>query len=339
MTPETDAPQPSPFRLFGALNAYQLTLAIKSAVELEVFTHIADGATSAAEIARRAGASEKGIRILCDFLTIHEFLTKHNSAYGLTPDSAMFLNKRSPAYMGSAAFFLAHSTHIQHYLDLTESIRRGGAAQKGNMNPEDPIWVEFAKSMAPMSALGAGALARMVATPGREQKVLDIAAGSGAYGIEIAKVNPQAQIYAQDWKNVLEVSVESARRAGVGDRYHAIPGSAFEVDLGSGYDVILLPNFLHHFSHETNVALLKRIHAALKPGGRVATVEFVPDDDRISPPMPASFSLMMLGSTAEGDAYTFNELSAMFRDAGFSESTRHELPPSPQTLVLSSRRL
>jgi 2-polyprenyl-3-methyl-5-hydroxy-6-metoxy-1,4-benzoquinol methylase len=165
--------------------------------------------------------------------------------------------------------------------------------------------------------------------------VLDIAAGPGAYGIEIAKRNPKAQIYGQDWKNVLAVSVEAARSAGVEDRYHTIPGSAFEAGLGNDYDLVLLPNFLHHFDHEKNVALLKRVRAALKPGGRVATVEFVPNDDRVSPPMAAAFSLMMLGSTAAGDAYTFSELAAMMRDAGFSRSTQQPLPPSPQTLILT----
>jgi precorrin-6B methylase 2 len=336
MASEDLSSQPTPFRLFGALSAYQLTLAVKSAVELELFTYIADGANTAREIAGRASASEKGIRILCDFLTINGFLTKQNGTYGLAPDSALFLNKRSPAYMGSAALFLAHSSHIQNYLDLTASIRKGGTVHdEGNMGPENPVWVDFARYMAPMSAMGASALARVVATPGKTQKVLDIAAGPGAYGVEIAKLNPQAQIYGQDWKNVLEVSVETARAAGVADRYHTIPGSAFEADLGTGYDLILLPNFLHHFDHATNVRLLKRVRAALKPGGLVATVEFVPNEDRVSPPMPASFSMMMLGSTEGGDAYTFNELAAMFQDAGFSRSTQKELPPSPQTLVLT----
>src|SRR5678816_355254 len=336
MSADTSSSQPNPFRLFGALSAYQVTLAVKSAVELEVFTHIADGAKTAKDIAQRTNASEKGIRILCDFLTIHGFLTKQDGTYGLPPDSELFLNKRSPAYMGDAALFLAHTTHIQNYLDLTASIRKGGTVHDlGNMSPEDPIWVEFARYMAPMSALGAAAMARLVATPGMAQKALDIAAGPGIYGIQIAKLNPRAEIYGQDWKNVLAVSVEAARAAGVADRYHTIPGSAFEAELGTNYDLILLPNFLHHFDHATNVQLLKRVRAALKPGGKVATVEFVPNEDRVTPPMSASFSMMMLGSTVGGDAYTFNDLAAMFRDAGFSKSTQHELPPSPQTLVLT----
>ena len=328
------AHEPDPNLIFETLNGFQRSTALKAAIELEVFTHIAAGAVDAAEIARRAKASEKGMRILCDFMTIHGFLTKQDGTYGLTPDSAVFLDKKSPAYFGSVASFLVHPAHVANYINMTAVVRKGGTvAAQGLLDPEAPIWVEFAKSMAPMSAMGAPALAQIVNMHGQPMKVLDIAAGPGAYGIEIARLNPAAAIYGLDWKNVLELSMEHARQAGVADRYHTIPGSAFEVDLGSDYDLILLPNFLHHFDHATNVRLLKRLHAALKPGGRLATVEFVPNEDRISPPLAAAFSMMMLGSTEGGDAYTFKELDAMFRDAGFGGSEAR--PLGPETLILT----
>lgn len=334
MATQTIGHEPDPALIFETLNGFQRSTALKAAIELEVFTHIAAGAVDAAEIARRAKASGRGIRILCDFMTIQGFLTKQDGAYGLTPDSAVFLDKKSPAYFGSVAFFLVHPTNVANYLDLTAVVRKGGTViDQGLLDPEAPIWVEFAKSMAPMSAMGAAALAQIINTPGQPMKVLDIAAGPGAYGIEIARLNPAAAIYALDWKNVLELSMEHARQAGVADRYHTIPGSAFEVDLGSDYDLILLPNFLHHFDHATNVKLLKRLHAALKPDGRLATVEFVPNEDRISPPLAAAFSMMMLGSTEGGDAWTFKELDAMFRDAGFGGSEAQ--PLGPETLILT----
>jgi SAM-dependent methyltransferase len=166
--------------------------------------------------------------------------------------------------------------------------------------------------------------------------VLDVAAGSGAFGIEILKRNPAAEVYAQDWKSVLELSAGNARRAGVAGRYRTIPGNAFEVDFGAGYDLILLPNFLHHFDPPANVRLLKTVRAALKPGGKVATVEYVPNDDRISPPVPAALSLSMLATTEGGDAYTFREIEEMFRQAGFGESRGQLLGLSQQTLILTS---
>jgi 2-polyprenyl-3-methyl-5-hydroxy-6-metoxy-1,4-benzoquinol methylase len=326
--------EPNPLLIFDALNGFSRATALKAAIELEIFTHIGAGAATAEELAKRAQTSLRGMRILCDFMTIQGFLTKQASAYGLTRDSAVFLDQKSPAYLGSTAFFLVHPTHVANFMDLTAAVRKGGTANKqGNMGPEDPVWVEFAKSMAPMSAMGAAAMAQIVNMPGQPMKVLDIAAGPGAYGIAIAKLNPKAEIYGLDWKNVLALSIEHARQAGVGDRYHAIPGSAFDVDLGTGYDLVLLPNFLHHFDHATNVKLLKRARAALKSGGRLATVEFVPNDDRISPASAAAFSMMMLGSTESGDAYTLKELDAMFRDAGFGESTAQEL--GPETLILT----
>jgi ubiquinone/menaquinone biosynthesis C-methylase UbiE len=326
--------QPNPLVIFEALNSYQRAFALKAAIDLEVFTHVAAGATGAGAIAARAQASEKGIRVLCDYLTVGGFLTKTNGAYALTPVAAAFLDKASPSYLGTAASFLVHPDTIAQFVDLAAVVRKGGTVVgQGNTAPESPIWVEFARSMAPISGMAANGLAQIVHTPGRPMKVLDIAAGPGAYGIAIALLNPLAEIYAQDWGNVLALSVEHAKRAGVAGRYHPIAGNAFEVDLGSGYDLILLPNFLHHFDHATNVRLLTRVRTALVPGGRVATMEFVPNDDRISPPQAATFSLTMLGSTESGDAYTLRELDAMFREAGFGASRSQEL--GPQMLVLT----
>jgi len=136
---------------------------------------------------------------------------------------------------------------------------------------------------------------------------------------------------------VLEVAKENAQRAGVAERYNTIPGSAFDVDFGSGYDIILLTNFLHHFDPPTNETLLRKVHAALADGGRAVTLEFVPNDDRVSPPDSAGFSMMMLTGTPSGDAYTFAELERMFTNAGFSRSTIHPLPPTFQQVVISEK--
>jgi SAM-dependent methyltransferase len=138
---------------------------------------------------------------------------------------------------------------------------------------------------------------------------------------------------ALDWAPVLEAAKSNAERAGVADRYEMLPGNAFDVDFGQTYDIVLLTNFLHHFDAATCVGLLRKVRAALKPGGRAAALEFVPNEDRISPPVPATFSLMMLPTTQSGDAYTFRELEAMYREAGFARVTGQPVPTGPHTMV------
>jgi SAM-dependent methyltransferase len=327
MTAAASSPQqPTPERFFGAINAYEQTEAMKAAIELEIFTAIAEGNATAAAIAKRCNASERGVRVLCDFLTIHGFLTKDGTQYGLTPDSAVFLNRKSPAYVGGAIEFLLTPRVREAHALLTEAVRRGGSALgEGNMVPENPDWVKFARAMMPMMVMPSRIMAEELHKGGEAHKVLDIAAGHGLYGITVAKENPAAVIYACDWRNVLAVAEENARAMGVGDRYHLLPGSAFEVDFGGGYDLALVTNFLHHFDAPTCATFMKKVHASLSPGGRAAIVEFVPNPDRVSPPMAAAFSMVMLATTPSGDAYTFAELEGITKDAGFS---RVELAPA-----------
>jgi 2-polyprenyl-3-methyl-5-hydroxy-6-metoxy-1,4-benzoquinol methylase len=112
--------------------------------------------------------------------------------------------------------------------------------------------------------------------------VLDVAAGHGLFGVTIAEHFPRAHVTALDWPNVLAVAEENAKRAGVADRHSLRPGSAFDTDWGGPYDVVLLTNFFHHFDMPTCTQLAKRAHAALAPGGRAITLEFIPATDRVT---------------------------------------------------------
>lgn len=328
---------PTPERFFNSLNAYEQTEALKTAVELEIFTAIAEGNTSAATIAKCCQASERGVAILCNFLTIHGFLTKAGTEYGLAPDAAVFLVKKSPAYLGGVMEFMLTARIREGHARLTEAVRRGGTALgEGSLVAENPDWVKFARAMMPLMFMPSQMMASELRKGGEAKKVLDIAAGHGIFGISVAKANPSAQIYACDWKNVLEVADENAKAMGVADRYHLLPGNAFDVDFGSGYDLALITNFLHHFDAATCTAFLRKVHASLAPGGRAAIVEFVPNADRVSPPGPAAFSLIMLTSTDAGDAYTFAELEKFSKDAGFAR-VEPAVPLGMNSLIVVSR--
>jgi SAM-dependent methyltransferase len=329
-------PAVNPGKIHQALTSYQLAMAVKGAIELDLFTHIVAGAATVPAIAALCDATEKGTRVLCDYLTVHGFLVKSGAAYAVAPDVAPLLDRHSPAYMGSVAGFFTHPVMVAKYNDVAGLVRNGGATDH-TLAPNDPIWVEFARRMAPMFTLTARAAAAILTTPGTPARVLDIAAGHGLFGIHIATRNAAAHVTLQDWPAVLEVARDNAHASGLDGRFDLLPGSAFEVELGTGYDLVLLPNFLHHFDQPANITLLRKVHAALTPGGRVAIVEFVPNDDRVSPPDGALFAMRMLGTTPSGDAYTVTELDRMLRDAGFGPSETYSLAPAPQLLIVATR--
>ena len=334
----TPTPPPSPDLFFNTVGAYQRTAALRAAIELNLFTAIGDGAHTVSAVAGRCNASERGTRILCDYLTIIGFLTKAGDNYQLTPDSACFLSTRSPAYLGGTMAFLGSAQIVHHFDNLAATVRRGTLPkEESDIADENPVWQEFARVMMPMMMPPAQAIADIlnVAAAG-PIKVLDIAAGHGIFGIAIAQRNAQAEVVAVDWAGVLPVATENASKMGVAARHKALPGDAFKVDWGTGYDIALMTNFLHHFDKPTCTALLKKVAGSLKPGGRVAVLDFVPNDDRVSPPVSAMFAMQMLGGTPSGDAYTLGELSTMLEAAGFTTVRSHPLQ-GPETLVVGTR--
>jgi ubiquinone/menaquinone biosynthesis C-methylase UbiE len=329
----------SPELIFDTLLAFQRSNALRTGIELDLFRAVGEGPGDVPSLARHCKASERGIRILCDYLTIIGFLRKEDGRYLHTPTSAAFLDPRSPACVASIANFLTNPMMYEPSRQLTEIVRTGTTVLPGDgsVERENPDWVQFAHSMAPMMAPMAAPLGAIVLEGlSGPVRVLDIAAGHGVFGIEVGKQNPQARITGQDWAPVLEVAKANARKAGIADRYDTLPGSAFEVEFGGPYDIILLTNFLHHFDVPTNVAILRKVRSALKAGGRAAALEFVPNEDRVSPPMAAGFSMTMLTTTPAGDAYTYRQLEAMFREAGFERITEHAVPAGPHTVVMGT---
>lgn len=338
-TPVATTAPPNPAIIFDSLNAYQRSASLKAAIELDLFTVIAAGKRTVDDIAKSLNASTRGVRILCDYLVISGFLVKNDDKYQPSLEAGLFLDRNSPAYFGSIAHFLLDPRLIAPYLNLSEIVRTGRTTlpDQGTVSHDNPLWVDFAKDLAPMIQPAASEVAELVAGEA-DIRVLDIAAGHGLFGIMIAQRNPKARIVALDWPNVLAVATNNARKFGVADRHSTLPGDAFEVEFRGAYDLVLVTNFFHHFDLPTCETVMRKIQAALAPGGRCVTLDFVPNDDRVSPPTAASFALMMLGTTPKGDVYTFKEYEAMFRNAGFASSELFALIKSPESVIVSTRR-
>jgi ubiquinone/menaquinone biosynthesis C-methylase UbiE len=330
----------NPERIWQLITGYQVTAAIKAAIEIGVFTKIAEGDTSAKDIADSTGASERGIRILCDTMTVLGLLSKADNEYSLADDAALFLDERSPAYMGRVIDFMIGPTITRGFSDLTAAVKQGGTTVKGDgsVDPESPMWATFARSMTSFMVPSAQKMASELGYEReRPLKVLDIAAGHGMFGITVAQQYPNAEIHAVDWKIVLPVARENAEKYGIAERYHTIEGNAFDVELGSGYDVVLITNFLHHFDVPTCEAFLRRVNSVMENDGQALTLEFVPNDDRVSPPGEALFPIVMLATTPSGDAYTFKELKSMFENAGFLRNEHRPMPGMPQHWIASGK--
>ena len=332
--------EPSLPLVWDTFTGYQRTAALKAAIELDLFTQIAAGTSTIEALAARSQAAPRGLRALLNHLVVDGFLTRDGDRYGVSATAAAFLDRSSPGYLGSAITFIASPLIVEGFTRLTDAVRRGGTAisEEGSLEAEHPMWIEFARAMAPLAGMTAMLLADFL---GIEQspvrKVLDIAAGHGMFGITFAQRNANLQVTALDWKNVLAVAEENARRAGIAARFHLLPGSAFDVPFGDGYDLVLLPNILHHFDYAGCEKLLAKTRAALKPGGRAVIVEFVPNDDRLGPPDAVRFALVMLAGTPSGDAYTFADYQKMLGKVGFERATLHDLVPSPARVLIAER--
>nr|UHJ79947.1 methyltransferase domain-containing protein [uncultured bacterium] len=322
---------------FETVNGYYRTAALKTAIELDLFSAVGESRITSTALAEACKASPRGVRILSDYLVAIGFLCKSGDHYFLTRDMLACLSRNSPGYIGGTIEFLLSPQVTGAFDDLTAVVRTGAMtrSKSGALDPEHPQWITFARVMQPLMALPSFMLADLVDGSRQPLKVLDVAAGHGLFGLAFAIQNPHAEVTALDWSSVLRVARENAESAGVIDRFRFLPGDAFEVAFGTGYDVVLFANFLHHFDRRNCEALIAKAHQSLAPNGRVITFEFIANEDKVSPPMAATFSMMMLGTTPGGEVYSYSDLEQMFAIAGFARSECHDLHPVLEKVVVS----
>jgi methylase of polypeptide subunit release factors len=323
--------------IFETLGAFRRTAALKTAIELDLFSAIGNGSATSAELAKRCSASERGIRKLCNNLVVLGFIKAVDDRYVLAPGAAAFLDRHSATWVGTpASEAIAGAPLLAAFGALTEAVRKGGTALDGDgtLAPEHPIWVAFARAMGVPGALFARMLADCLcenAAP--PHKILDIAGGHGLYGIEFATREPETKVFAVEWPQVLEVARANAEARGVSGRFNAIPGDASTVEFGSGYDLALITNFLPDLGSTED--LLKRVRSALIDDGRVALFEIMLNEDRVSPPAAVDLDLALLATTPSGETRTAAQLSQALRRAGFKQVEFRDILRAPGRVAIA----
>jgi 3-hydroxy-5-methyl-1-naphthoate 3-O-methyltransferase len=333
----TQAHPLTPERILRTQWDYAPPLIVAAAVRLRIFDLLVERPLSVAEVAERADASERGVRSLLNGLVGLDFLAKEpGERYRLTAESEAFLVSGKPGYLGGM-FAHAHDL-VPGWLDLAEVVRKGKPL--GSLNQEEgaAFFRELVVSLYPMNLPMAQALGRILGVAERREpvRILDIAAGSGVWGIGVGKQSPLATVTAVDWPQVLEITRHFAAEAGMGDRFSCIAGDAAEVDFGGGFQLAILGHILHSEGERRSRSLLRKTFGALAPGGTIAIAEFLVEADRSGPPMGVIFALNMLLRTDEGDTFSFEEIAAWLEEAGFVEPRRVD-PGGPASLVLARK--
>ena len=312
---------------------------LKTAVDLELFTHIAQGRRTAPEIAQAAGADARAVRIVLDALTTQGLLQKTGDQYRLDPLVEVMLVKDSPAYAGAFTRITLNPRLWKAVGELTEIVRTGHPPESMIEVPDHEFWVEFSEASEQLSQVGAQAVVEQLALdPNRPAEILDVAAGSGVYGFTALERYPTARLTSLDWPNVLAHARTIAERRGVADRVTWLGGSAFDAPLPAArFDAVIMSHFLHHFAPDENTALLRRLFTALKPSGQLLVHDFVPDDARAVHEPALLFAVIMLASTQRGNAYTLAEYRPMLEAAGFRDLSLTPLAMGGSS-VLAARR-
>jgi ubiquinone/menaquinone biosynthesis C-methylase UbiE len=331
--------QLTPERLQQLGFAYAPPLIISAAVTNKVFDVLESAAKTIEQVKRETGASERGLQAVMNALVGLELLKKDRQGkYSLTPESAAFLLSNKPAT--HAGFFGTIAPQlISRWLGLSDIVREGRPAVAVNQETEGTeFFSQLVENIIPMSYPVAQKLGDhlKVAKTKNELRVLDLAAGSGIWGIALAQKSPRVRVAAVDWAGMIPTTKRITQKFGVGDRFEFIGGDLLETNFGNGYDIATLGHILHSEGEDRSRQLLEKTFRALKSGGVIAVAEWLVNDDRTDPVPSLMFAVQMLVNTEKGDTFSFNEIKSWLEDAGFKKVRKLGVP-GPSPLILATK--
>jgi ubiquinone/menaquinone biosynthesis C-methylase UbiE len=336
MSTPTSAPV-TPERIMQFAWGYVPTLVLEAAIRNRVFDVLDQKPMTVPEVATATGASVRGLTAIMNVLVGLQFLAKDaHEAYSLTPESAAFLVSTKPSFQGG---FLRHASSqlIPKWLELNQVVATGKPASSVNQQGEgSEFFKEFVVDILPMSFPSAQALAQSLNLNGQPTSVLDLAAGSGVWGIALAQSSPQVRVTAVDWPDVIPTTQKTVARFNLADRFSYVPGDLLSADFGTNHNVATLGHILHSEGEARSRKLLAKVFQSLAPGGTIAIAEFLVNADRTGPVNGLFFAVNMLINTDEGNTYSFEEISSWLTEAGFT-NPRTIPAPGPSPLILATK--
>ncbi len=327
-----------PDRLDQMIRGYRPSRCILTALELDIFTAIGEGA-NAEQIGTRIHANARAAEMLLNALVALGLVIKSDGIYSNTPDSARFFVQNSKDNHRNG---LLHTANIWHrWSTLTEAVRHGTCVplDPRNNDPRNhardsaPEWtLNFIAAMDRNAKARAPLLVRALGTAG-VRRILDPGGGSGAYSIAFAKASSDVRCEILDVPEVVPLTTEYVKKSGVSDQISLRSADMLTDDLGSGYDIIMLNAICHMFSEEQNQQLFRRARLALAPNGRLVVQDFILNTDKTGPLDSTLFSLNVLVATDHGASYSETEYSGWMKNGGFADISRIKLP-GPSDLIV-----
>jgi len=327
--------QPTSERVLRLINGYWATGIVGAAASHSLFSHIEAGASSAEQLATRAGISKRGAQTILDGLVSLGLVELRGGGYRNTTEASAFLVEGRPDCLtGFARLKMAHMATLS---DLPEVVRSGGPLRDATVEIADnPHWERLVQALAaqsvPVAKIAADTL--RVAEAG-EISILDIGGGSGVYSAIWLERNPAARSTQLDWAPVNAIARRALAERGLAERFSCIDGDFHTTGLGTAaHDIVVYSHIAHQEGPEDNIAMFAKIRDCLKPGGTLVICDYIVDDDRTGPPFSLTFGAEMLFKSKHGGTWRRADYEAWLIKADF-EDISFQPTPSPSTLVFA----
>ena len=324
----TTTPRVDTTRLQHVARAYGQTAILYAAIDLEIFTHIARGASTIEEVAHAVGISAlnaERLVVCCAGLGLVT-IDAHSGTLANAPDVARFLVLGEPGYAGAWMQFTRHE--VPEWFRLTELLRSTEAPRRLGMY--ETLTVERARKYHEATAsigMGAGRrFARTVDMSGR-RLLLDLGGGSGGYSIAAVQAYPELHAAVLDLPPVVVVTAEYLARAAVTDRVSTV-GADFTADpFPQGVDVVVMASNLPIYDEKVIALVVAKAYGALQAGGEMHLVGEMLDDDRSGPLDASLWGMQEIFYGSGGKAHTVAQCIGYFRSAGFVDVVMHDFVP------------